>query len=385
MGEFLPYGHQWIDDNDVEAVVRVLKSDFLTQGPLVQRFEEAILETCGAKHCVAVANGTAALHIAVAALELDSGVEGITSPITFVASANCLVYNGITPKFADIDPRTYNIDPQAIQERITERTRVIIPVHFAGQPADVKQIAQGARKRGITIIEDAAHAIGSIDENGSRIGDCRNSDMTAFSFHPVKNVTTGEGGAITTNDDALFRKLQLLRNHGITRDPVLLSQNPGPWYYEMQEIGYNYRLTDLQAALGVAQLSHLDAFKKRRREIVARYNQAFSNLPHLTVPFERTGNDSCFHLYVVQIDFDAMKTSRTQIMELLRKQGVGTQVHYIPVHTQPFYRKRFGYRDGDFPVAERYYGRALSLPLFPKMSDGDVGRVIDAVRSIVEG
>jgi UDP-4-amino-4,6-dideoxy-N-acetyl-beta-L-altrosamine transaminase len=381
--EILPYGRQWIDDSDVKAVVAALNSSFLTQGPEVELFESEIAEATGAKYCVAVCNATAALHIAVAALELERGSEGITSPNTFVASANCLAYNGHVPRFADIDERTYCIDPAQIMMQINEKTKVVIPVDFAGQPADMAAIRKLADKNGLYLIEDAAHAIGSSYPNGRAIGSCAYSDMTIFSFHPVKTITTGEGGAVTTNDESLFRKLRLLRTHGIEKDPARLSKNPGPWFHEMVNLGYNYRLTDVQAALGRSQMKKLGDFKKRRRDIVARYNEAFKNEPHLKIPYETPGADSCFHLYVVMIDFRAIGKDRAAVMAQLRERGVGSQVLYIPVYAQPYYRKTYGYKATDFPKTEAYYEQALSLPLFPKMSDFDVQRVIDSVIAVV--
>ena len=378
------YGHQYIDGDDIEAVVEVLKSDYLTQGPAVERFEQELCRITGARHCVAVSNATAGLHIAVAALELGDGMEGITTPNTFLASANCMAYNGVRPVFTDIDPESYNIDPAEIEKHITDRTRLLLPVHFAGLPCEMERINEIAKQHGLRVIEDAAHAVGSRYADGSPVGNCRYSDMTVFSFHPVKTITTGEGGAVTTNDDGLYRRLLMLRSHGVTKDEGLLTKNPGPWYYEMQTLGFNYRMTDMQAALGFSQLKKLDTFKSRRREIVATYNRAFAGMKHLRTPTEPEGVSSCFHLYVVQVDFTALGKPREQVMQELRDRGIGTQVHYIPVHTQPFYKKTYGYREGDYPVAEKYYGQELSLPLYPGLSDGDVDSVIRAVKEVIE-
>jgi UDP-4-amino-4,6-dideoxy-N-acetyl-beta-L-altrosamine transaminase len=385
MKHFIPYGRQWIDRDDERAVLKVLKSDFITQGPVIAEFEEIIRKHTGAKYCVAVANGTAALHIAVQALRIPRGKTGIASPITFVASANCLLYNGLKPAFADIDVRTYNIDPAKIAKKITRSTSLIIPVHFAGQPADMKEIHRIARKRGCHIIEDAAHAIGSRYENDHPVGNCEYSDMTIFSFHPVKTVTTGEGGAITTNNEDLYRRLFMLRTHGITKDPSVMTQNPGPWYYEMHDLGFNYRLTDIQAALGISQMTRLDRYIERRRDIVARYNQAFKNENWAVIPYERPDVLSAFHLYVIQIDFDKIGKTRKDVMEALKKKNIGTQVHYIPVHTQPYYRKHFKFRNSDFPIAEAFYKRALSLPLYPRMTNADMDYVIRNLKKIVKG
>ena len=380
----LGYGHQYIDDSDIQAVVDVLKSDYLTQGPAVERFEQEICQITGAKYCVAVSNATAGLHIAVAALGLEAGVEGITTPNTFLSSANCMIYNGIKTVFADINPKTYDIDSSEIEKHITEKTKLLIPVHFAGLPCDMENISKLAKKNRLHIIEDAAHAIGSQYEDGSYVGNCRYSDMTVFSFHPVKTITTGEGGAVTTNDEGLYKKLLMLRSHGTTKDPELLTATPGPWYYEMQMLGFNYRMTDMQGALGYSQLQKLPFFKKRRREIVAQYNQAFGEMDYLKTPYEPENVSSCFHLYAVQIDFGALGKGRRQVMQELVEKGVGTQVHYIPVHCQPYYKGMFGYKAGDYPKAEEYYAKALSLPLFPGMSNDDVKLVIDAVKEVVK-
>lgn len=376
--KMIPYGRQWIDEQDEQAVLAALRSDFLTQGPKIAEFEQALCDYSGAKYCVAVANGTAALHLAVAALELPPGSEGITTPNTFVASANAMAYCGVTPRFADIDPTTFNIDPAAIRATLTERTRLLLPVHFAGRAAPMAEIAALAREQGLRVIEDAAHAIGSRYPDGGRVGNGQYAHLTTFSFHPVKTITSGEGGAITTNDAELYQKLLLLRTHGISRDTA--SQQAAPWYYEMQALGFNYRLTDLQAALGISQLAKLDGFAARRSQIVARYNQALHDLPWLATPAEDA--DACFHLYAVQIDFARLGKTRAEVMQQLRAQGVGSQVHYIPVHLQPWYRDHFGCQPGDYPHAEHFYQQALSLPLYPAMSDADVETVIAAVRSL---
>lgn len=377
------YGHQYIDESDIETVVKVLKSDYLTQGPAVAQFENKICEITGARYCVAVSNATAGLHIAVAALELGHDAEGITSPNTFLASSNCMVYNSVKPVFADIDPVSYNIAPSEIEKHITGKTRLVIPVHFAGLPCDMEKITTIAKMRNLHVIEDAAHAIGSQYADGSYVGNCKYSDMTVFSFHPVKTITTGEGGAVTTNDEKLYHKLLMLRSHGVTKDESLLSKNPGSWYYEMRTLGFNYRMTDMQAALGCSQLAKLEFFKKRRREIVAAYNNAFSGMKYLKTPTEPSKISSCFHLYAVRVYFDALGKMRSQVMQELRDKGIGTQVHYIPIHTQPFYKESFGYKDGEYPIAEKYYEQELSLPLYPGMSDDDVSAVIKAVKEVI--
>jgi len=380
MREFIPYGRQWIDESDKKAVEAVLESDYLTQGPAIGQFEDVLKKITGAKYCVAVSNATQGLHIAVAALEIDAGMEGITTPITFVSSANCLITNNLVPVFADIDPRTYNIAPSEIERKVTPKTKVIIPVDFAGQAVDIDAIKEIAGKHHLYIIEDAAHAIGSNYIDGNPVGCCHKSDMTIFSFHPVKTITSGEGGAITTNNEVFYKRLLKLRTIGITKDERELSQNPGPWYYEMQLLGGNNRMTDIQAALGRSQLSKLASFKKKRREIVNKYNNSFKNIPNITIPYEEKNVDGCFHLYVLQINFDKIGKTRKQVMEELKQKGIGTQVHYIPVNSQPYYVKKYGeYKVKEYPATESYYNNCLSIPLFPKMSDDDVKYVIDSI------
>lgn len=291
------------------------------------------------------------------------------------------------PDFADIHEKTFCLDPAELENNIKPDTAVVLPVHFAGQPAEMKKISEIARKHGMFIIEDAAHAIGSKYENNQPVGSCCYSEMTVFSFHPVKTITTGEGGAITTNDKTLYEKLIMLRNHGLTKDPHKLkaqssSPDVGPWYYEMQELGYNYRMTDIQAALGIGQLKKMDRFIKRRREIITRYNEAFKNLEWLTLQYERPGVFSALHLYVIRIDFERIGKTRTQVMNELKAKAIGTQVHYIPVHYQPYYQEHFGFKKGDYPKTEYYYQQCLSIPLFPKMTDDDVQRVIDAIEEL---
>lgn len=382
--KFIPYGRQDIDQDDELAVLDVLRSDFLTQGPKVAAFEQALCDYTGARYCVAVASGTAALHLAVAALRLPEGSEGITSTNTFTASANSMVYCGVEPVFADIDPLSYNIAPQSILEKITDRTGLVTAVHFAGQVADMTAIADLAKEHKLRVIEDAAHAIGSNYPDGGKVGNCKYSDLTTFSFHPVKTMTTGEGGAVMTNDEGLYQRMLLLRSHGISKDPSKMSRNPGPWYYEMQELGWHYRLTDIQAALGLSQLAKVEDFKARRREIVATYNTAFKKNPLITIPHEDVAASSCFHLYVVRIDFERLGKTRVEVMQKCAERGIGSQVHYIPVHTQPWYQENFGSKQGDCPNAEAYYQSCLSLPLYSSMSEDDLQHVIFVVNEVVK-
>lgn len=379
---FIPYGRQWIDADDERAVLSTLRSDFLTQGPATPRFEADLAAYVGARFAVAVSSATAGLHLTMAALDLGPG-EGITTPITFVATANAMAYVGLTPVFADIDAETLNLSPVATRAAMTERTRVIAPVHFAGRPADMAAFRQIADETGVRIVEDAAHAIGSEYGTG-KVGDCRHSDATVFSFHPVKTMTTGEGGAVTTNDPELHERLLQLRSHGVTRDPVRLSDPPGTWWYEQQMLGFNHRMTEIQAALGSSQLRKLDRFIDRRLAIVDRYQAAFAGLDWLRPPLARGSDRIGYHLFVVQIDFQRIGRSRAEVMAGLAALGVGSQVHYIPVPRQPWYRQTYG-EPAPFPAADRYYDRALSLPLFPAMTDQEVERVISAVRGLVSG
>jgi UDP-4-amino-4,6-dideoxy-N-acetyl-beta-L-altrosamine transaminase len=380
--QFIPYGKQDIGDEEIQAVIEVLRSDYLTQGSKLGEFEQAICDYTGARYCVAVSNATAALHIAVKALDIEEGREGITTPNTFVASSNCLLYNHLRPVFADIESESFNISVESVRQKVNDKTSVLIPVHFAGLPAEMDSLHQLAQEKKLFIIEDASHAIGGNYPSGSKIGSCVYSDMTVFSFHPVKTMTTGEGGVITTNNEALYKKLLSLRSHGITRESDdFKNSSPGPWYYEMQELGYNYRLTELQAALGITQLSRLEEFTKRRQVIIKKYNQALGSLSWLVAPSDLSYN-VCHHLYVVQINFEALSLSRKQVMEQLKRDGVGTQVHYIPVYKQPYYMEHFDTKSSDYPVCEKYYSKTLSLPLYPKMTDEDVDYVIEKVKSI---
>jgi UDP-4-amino-4,6-dideoxy-N-acetyl-beta-L-altrosamine transaminase len=379
----IPYGRQSIDAVDIDAVVEVLKSDFLTQGPAVPRFEQAVASYCGSAHGVAVCNGTAALHIACMALDLGPGDLLWTSPITFVASANCALYCGADVDFVDIDPKTYNMSVEALAAKLEQAKRagrlpkVVLPVHLTGQSAEMRPIAELANRYGFRIIEDASHAIGAGYGNGP-VGDCRYSDITVFSFHPVKIVTTGEGGMGMTNDPELAAKMALLRTHGITRDPARMRSAPeGGWYYEQVALGFNYRMTDIQAALGYSQLQRIHAFLARRRQLAARYDQAFEGLP-LTRPWQHPDTVSSWHLYVIRVD-PALHASA---FERLRQAGIGVNLHYIPVPHEPHYRD-LGFDPADWPEAERYYSEAITLPLYPALSDEEQNRVIAAVEDVL--
>lgn len=381
----IPYGRQTISTEDESAVLEVLRSDFLTQGPVVPRFEAEVARYAGARFGVAVNSATSALHIACLALELGPGDRLWTSPITFVASANCARYCGADVDFVDIDARTYNMCPDALETKLEQAARdgtlpkVLVPVHMCGQSADMVRIRALADRYGIHVVEDASHAIGG-EYGGRKIGSCQYSDITVFSFHPVKIVTTAEGGMCMTNDPRLAKRLQLFRSHGITRDPASMETPPeGPWFYEQQELGYNYRLTELQAALGISQLRRIDEWVARRHEIAAAYDDAFAGLP-LTTPYQDVSARSAFHLYVPLIE-PAANVARAEAFDRLRAAGVGVNVHYIPVHLQPYYR-RLGFRPSDFPRAEAYYSRCLSLPMFASLSDADQRHTIDTVRAL---
>ena len=373
--EFLPYGQQWIDDEDIKAVNDVLKSGWLTQGPKIDEFEQIVAKYCKSKYAVAFSNGTAALHACMFTIGIRDSDEVITSPITFAASSNCVLYCSGKPVFADIKKDTYNIDPNEIKKHITSKTKAIIPVDFTGQPCDLDEIKEIANDNDLIVVEDATHAIGA-EYKGNKIGIL--SDLTTFSFHPVKQITTGEGGMVLTNNKEYYERLKIFRTHGITKDQEKLQKNEGGWYYEMHYLGHNYRITDIQCALGISQFKKLDEFIKRRREIVKMYNDAFSDLKEIITPYEKSDVKSAYHLYVVQL----LNMNREKVFDGLRAENIGVHVHYIPVHLQPYYKKELGYLEGDFPTAEEYYNRALTLPLFPKMSDNDVNDVIDAVKKV---
>lgn len=380
MHHYIPYAQQWVDEEDIQEVLETLKSDYLTTGPKINAFEDKLKEAVGAKYAVAVANGTAALHAACFAAGIGEEDEVITTPMTFAASANCALYMGARPIFADIDPRTYNIDPKDIQSKITSRTKAIIPVHFTGQPCDMDPILKLARDNGLAVIEDGAHALGA-EYKGRKIGSI--GDMTTFSFHPVKHITTGEGGAVTTNSEALYNKLMMFRTHGITRDSKQLLKNEGPWYYEQHFLGYNYRMTDIQAALGVKQLEKLPLFLQKRRAYVEKYNKAFSNIEELIIPYQLEAVKSSWHLYIIQLKLDKLNMGRRNVFEALRQKNIGVNVHYIPVYDHPYYRK-LGYRQGQCPNAEKLYAGIITLPLFPKMKEEEADYVIESLLEVIE-
>nr|WP_314486806.1 UDP-4-amino-4,6-dideoxy-N-acetyl-beta-L-altrosamine transaminase [uncultured Kingella sp.] len=380
----IPYGKQTLSEADIAAVVRVLHSDFLTQGNQVPAFESSLKNYCGAAHAIAVCNATAALHIACQALGLGKGDILWTTPITFVASANCALYCGATVDFVDIDPHTLNLSIARLAEKLAAAQvsgclpKIVIPVHLCGEPCDMAALHQLSQQYGFKIIEDASHAIGA-SYRGGKVGSCQYSDITVFSFHPVKIITTAEGGACLTNSPELANTLARLRSHGITRNPDEMTHEPdGAWYYQQIELGYNYRMTELQAALGVSQMTRLDEFVARRHALADRYDALLADLP-LTLPHRNPNNRSALHLYPVQVQPESGKT-RQQVFDYLRAHGIGVNVHYIPVHTQPYYRQRFGFKPGDFPNAETYYSRAISLPLYFSLSEDEQDTVVATLK-----
>lgn len=375
---FLPYGQQWIDDDDTQAVVNVLKSDFLTTGPMISQFEKAVADYVGAKYAVAFSSGTAALHAACFAAGIKENDEVITTPLTFAATSNSILYVGGQPVFADIDMKTYNISPKTISPHITSKTKAIIPVDFTGQPVDYESIMSIAKKHNLVVIADAAHALGATYK-GKKVGSI--ADMTMFSFHPVKHITTGEGGVITTNNDSYFEKLMSFRSHGITRDPNKMKESE-PWYYEMQDLGFNYRMTDIQAALGLSQMNKLTTFVERRRQYAKKYNDAFSKLDEIITPYQGMGGHSSWHLYIIRLKLSELRANRNEIFKALQKENIGVNVHYIPVYLHPYYQQ-IGYKKDLCPNAEEIYEEIITLPLFPKMSNQDVRDVIDGVKKVI--
>lgn len=376
------YGRQWIEEDDIKAVEDVLRSDFITCGPKIDELERELCRFTGAKYAVMVNSGTSALHCACIAAGIGPGDEVITTPLTFAASANCALYCGAKPVFADIDTETYNIDPLSIREHITENTKAVVAVDYTGQAVKIDEIRQLCKEYDLIFIEDAAHSIGT-KYKGKQVGSL--ADMTTFSFHPVKTITGGEGGAILTNDEKLYKKLALARTHGITHDSSLMSeeQKEGPWYYEQISLGYNYRLTDFQAALILSQLGKIDRFAKRRKEIVQRYDEAFSSVPEIFVQKEIPESDTCRHLYVIRLNLNMLTCTRREFFDAMSAENIQCQVHYIPVYWFPYYRE-LGYDRGLCPNAEKVYSGIMSLPLYPKMTDKDVEDVICAVKKVVD-
>ncbi len=379
--KMIGYGHQYIDEADINAVVEVLKSDYLTCGPKIVEAEEKLSAITRAKHAVLVTSGTAALHAIMFAAGIGSGDEVITTPITFAASANCVLYCGGRPVFADIDPETYNIDPLSIEKNITEKTKAIVAVDFTGQVVEADAIREICDRHKLLFIEDAAHSLGS-KFNGRNVGSL--ADMTEFSFHPVKTCTAGEGGAVTTDDDELYKRLLLFRTHGITRESDLMEkESEGGWYYQQIMLGYNYRMTDIQAALLSSQLDKLNLFSKRRKELVARYDRAFAEVPEISIQKEIKESDTTRHLYIIALNLEMLKCGRREIFDALRAEGVGVNVHYIPVYSFPYYQK-LGYRMGSCPNAEKLYERIITIPLPYCMTDDEQDKVVEAVKKVIE-
>src|SRR3989344_4312388 len=375
----IPYGRQWIDENDIREVVKVLKSDWLTQGTKIEEFEKAVAKYCGAKYGVAVCSGTVALHTAYSVAGIGPGDEVITTPLTFAASANMAAVLGVKLVFVDIESDTLNINPELVEGSITSKTKAIVAVDFAGHPCDYDKILKIAKKHKLLVIEDACHALGAKYASTSssrvkwkRVGSL--SDMTIFSFHPVKHITTGEGGMILTNNKDFYEKFKTFRHHGVVKNP-----EKGKWYYEIDNLGFNYRITDFQCALGLSQLKKINKFLKRRKDIASKYNRGFRDVKEIILPAEKDYAKSAWHIYPIQLK----KMDRRKVFEALQKKGIGAQVHYMPLHLHPFYKNKFGYKKGDFPLAEKYYKRAISLPLFPKMTNKDIQYVINSIKKTI--
>jgi UDP-4-amino-4,6-dideoxy-N-acetyl-beta-L-altrosamine transaminase len=368
----IPYSRQWIDNKDIREVVKVLKSDWITQGPKIEEFEEAVAKYCGAKYGVVFSSGTSALYAAYKTAGIKEGDEVITTPLTFVATSNTIALLGAKPIFVDIDPDTLNINPDLIEGKITKKTKAIATVDFAGVPCEYDKILRIAKKNKLLLIDDACHTLGA-EYKGRKIGSIAN--MAIVTFHPVKHITTGEGGMVLTNNKIFSEKLKIFRNHGIVKNP-----KKGKWYYEVKEPCFNFRITDIQCALGLSQLKKLSKFLKRRREIITEYNKAFKNIKEIIVPTEKDYIKSTRYIYPIQVK----KEKRKKIFDNLQKQGLGVQVHYMPLHLHPFFQKNFGYKKGDFPMAEKYYERAITIPLFPKMTEKDIKKVIATVKTVVK-
>ncbi len=376
----ISYGRQWIDEEDIKAVVEVLKSDFITQGPKVKEFEEKLAKYCGAKYCVVFNSGTSALLGAYFACGISEGDEVITTPITFVATTNMLLVLGARPVFADVEEDTGNIDPNSIEDLITEKTKAIVPVHYGGHPVDLEVIRSIANRYELKVIEDACHALGA-KYKGSKIGSCKYSDATVFSFHPVKHITTGEGGAVLTNDEEIYKKLLLFRNHGINRDKFV-NKSEGPWYYEVQMVGFNFRLTDIQASLGISQLRKLDRFINKRRYIASFYAENLKSNPFFYIPEEKNYAFHSYHLYPIRLKDSVVRWKREIVKSLLNK-GVGVQVHYIPVYRHPFYRE-LGYNNVNCPKAEDFYKRVFTLPIHPSLKEEELNFILEALHRVFE-
>ena len=378
---FLPYGTQWINNKEINEVIDSLKSNWITTGPKMKKFEENFKNFIGSKYAVAVNSGTAGLHISTSSINIQPGDEVITTPLTFVASSNCIIYRGGTPIFADIKKDTYNIDPNEIKKKITPKTKAIIPVHFTGQPCEMDEIFEVANDHNLYIIDDAAHAIDA-EYKGKKIGNM--NDLTVFSFHPVKNITTAEGGIVTTNNEELYEKLLMFRTHGITRDATKRFGKSGKYYYDMQYLGFRYNMSELHAALGIQQLAKLESFQKRRREIVKIYNREFQDLKEMTIPYVKNNIKHSWHLYVIQLNLEYLKVDRDYIFKALREENIGVNVHYIPVHYHSYYQRNFGLKKGILPKVEWLFPRLLTIPLFPKMTDDDVYDVINALEKVLD-
>lgn len=384
---FIPYGRQNISQADIDAVINVLHSDFLTQGPQVPLFEKSVLDVVGAKYALAMNSATSALHVACLALGVGKGDVVWTSPITFVASSNCALYCGADIDFVDIDAKTYNLSPEQLEQKLIQAKKenklpkVVIPVHLCGQSCDMQRIHQLSQEYGFKIIEDASHAIGGKYQE-QYIGSCQYSDITIFSFHPVKIVTTAEGGMAVTNDAKLAQKMDLLRSHGITRNKDLMTkESDGAWYYQQIDLGFNYRMTELQAGLGVSQMQRLEQFVAKRHQIAQQYNQIFADLP-VVLPYQLENTYSGLHLYVIRLQLDKVKKTHQQIFNELREKGIGVNVHYIPVHTQPYYQN-LGFKQGDFPNAEQYYAEAISLPMYPDLKDEQIQYIYATLKEVI--